>query len=241
MNKLILLFIILSSSAFANYIDDKCPQFAYVQAPQVKDDSNVTYLCRENYAVEYNNITKTPMAVLEHLTRDDLLDKVKRTNDFRSDKTLPVEARSILNDYKGSGYDKGHMNPANDNTQNIEVMSQTFLLSNIVPQNPNNNRGMWKKLETLTRNYVKNNEEAYIISGSIYRRGYKTIGNKVGVPTDIFKIVITQDKYIAFMMPNAPVSGDLSNYIVPLNQIQKYLDIDIKVPAYEDIELNNWK
>ena len=116
-------------------------------------------------------------------------------------------------------------------------MNQSFFLSNMVPQVPNNNRGIWKQLEENVRSWVKAGADIYTIEGPIYDAGYKTIGpGKVGVPTRLYKIIldVKGGRAIAFLMPNdtLPVK-DLPKFAVSIATVEKETGIKFfpNIPA----------
>jgi endonuclease G len=102
-------------------------------------------------------------------------------------------------------------------------MSESFFLSNMVPQNPNNNRGIWRQLEIWTRDWAKAGD-FYVVSGAIYDPGYQTIGNGVGVPTRLYKIIHNRStgQTQAYMMPNAPLPvKDLPKYQTTVAEVEQ--------------------
>ncbi len=155
-------------------------------------------LCFDQFAVVYSQKTKTPLVVVEKFTpsRARSTGKLERTNQFFQDTRINRNARSVLDDYKNSGYDRGHMAPAADMTEE-RAMQQSFALTNIVPQNPENNREAWKKIEEDTRKYAKRSSgNTYIYTGSIFKNNNKTttIGNnQVWVPSHLFKVIYDED------------------------------------------------
>lgn len=229
---LISLAVILAWPMFslANPLDDKCPQFAPYGAPVMTYQEQ--YYCRTNYAIQYNVNTKTSYFILEHVTKESMTGPAKRKDDFRPDPDIPKQYQATLADYSSEGrtYDRGHMAPAGDNTQNEKIMSESFLLANMVPQIANNNRGIWKQLETKVRNYVASANDVYVASGPIYDTGYKTIGpGKVGVPTRLYKIIIDvkNNKSAAYIFPNQPLPvADLEKYKVSISDVEKATGIN---------------
>jgi endonuclease G len=133
-----------------------------------------------------------------------------------------------LADYATAGniYDRGHMAPAGNNTQNDAIMSESFFLSNMVPQVANNNRGIWKQLETWERTWATNpNGDYYIISGGIYGPNHKVIGNGLGVPDMLYKIIIEKNskQVQAYLMPNTALPvADLPKYQTNMATIEAY-------------------
>ena len=214
---------------------DQCPDFVKYGAPSTKGD----LLCRKSYALAHNPNHKTPDWVAEHLTKAHAQKSVDRTDDFRPDPDLQPGRRSELKDYEGSGYDRGHMAPAADQW-NKTTMSESFLLSNMVPQvGPGNNRGIWKKLEEQVRKWAISRGSVYIFTGPIYAKDEEpeTIGtNHVSVPTYLYKIVYdpkTND-LIAFIIPNQKINPpDLEAYLVSVDMVEKQTKLNFlnKLPT----------
>jgi len=230
--RILLLSVIIATPAWStNPVDKICPQHVLKGAPISKNiKKNDQYLCRANYAVHYRYDTRTAEWVAEHVTLESVTGKSKRRDDFRADPEIPAQHRAELNDYVGAGYDRGHLAPAGNNTQNDAVMSESFLLTNMIPQVPNHNRGIWKQLETLVRDWVLAGMDIYVVSGTIYDKGHKTIGpNQVGVPTHIWKVIVDRKagKAIAFMFPHTalPVQ-DLPKYAVSVETVEKMTGIN---------------
>jgi endonuclease G len=148
-------------------------------------------LCFSGFAIMHSGKSRTPMYVAERLNKEILKNAhKKRTDEFFADARLPRSERAELEDYRGSGYDRGHMAPAADMSTD-ESMAQSFSLANMVPQAPINNRNAWAKLEKDTRKYIKRaSGDVYVITGPVFESKSKTIGaNHVWVPKYLYKLV----------------------------------------------------
>ena len=122
----------------------------------------------------------------------------------------------------------------------------------MVPQVPNNNRGIWKQLETAVRNLVLEGKDLYVVSGTIYNPGFTTIGaNAVGVPTHIWKVIVDKNgsRGIAFLFPNAAIPvADLPKYAVSIADIEKYtginfmpqLTLDQQAKVEQTFQVGDW-
>jgi len=222
--------LLASDLALANPIDDNCPQFVLRGAPVSQlPATNTQYLCKTNYAIHYRYDTKTAEYVVEHITVPTITGPAKRKDDFRPDPAVPAQHRSQLADYAGQPFDRGHLAPGADNTHNDQAMSESFFLTNMVPQVPNHNRGIWKQLETAVRDWVIEGKDIYVVSGTIYAPGYKTIGNNVGIPTHMWKVIVDRKSAtgIAFLFPNAALPvADLPKYVTTIAEIEKYTGIN---------------
>ena len=223
-----LLLLLFACSVQANTIDEKCPMNVLWGAPVSQEGSN-QYLCRTNYAVDYSYKTKTPVYVVEHITPEHIIITVQRKNNFRKDTEIDQQHRSTLKDYANAIYDRGHLAAAANFTYDESVMSESFLLSNMMPQDQKNNRVIWNHLEQNIRKLVGKSKGLYVITGTIYSKEYKSIGNGVGVPDEIYKIVIdsSRERMIAFRFPNKAIDSNLvSNYIVSVKSIEDSIGVD---------------
>jgi endonuclease G len=217
---------LVSVSGFAQ-INQQCPQFTVNGTPQYQARPGDQEICHMNYAVIHRCDVKAPVAVFEHLTVATMTGPAKRKDNFHPDAAVAPQCSASLADYAtvGSTHDRGHMSPAGNNTLNDAVMSESFNLSNMVAQIANNNRGIWKQVETYERQWaMAPGTDFYIISGGIFDQGHPVTGNGLGIPTRLYKIIIEKNsqKVQAYLMPNAalPVK-DLPNYQVPMAAIEQ--------------------
>jgi endonuclease G len=172
-----------------------CPQFFPGNTPRLPEGTRhrVRELCFDAFAVLHSGSSKTPVYAVERLSReqlDEARDEV-RSNRFYPEARLRAAERATLADYKGSGFDRGHMAPAAD-MPSAQAMAQSFSLANMVPQAPENNRGVWAKaVEKSTRQYVKRvGRTVYIFTGPVFSNRPQTIGEgKVWVPAYLYKLV----------------------------------------------------
>ncbi len=155
----------------------------------------------------------------------------KRSNRFKSDPAVQLGSASPA-DYAKSGYDKGHLCPAADMKWDAEAMDETFYMSNMSPQEPGFNRGIWKKLEEQVREWAVEMKTIYVVTGLVLNDALTTIGsaNAVSVPKYFYKIVLQYDEHgskaIAFLMPNTPSSSSITDYIVPIDSIETLTKIN---------------
>ncbi len=160
---------IAPSQAAENF--SACPQFfAHGVAPEVKDRPLQRALCYDAFAILHSGESKTPVFVAERLNRAAIADTgEKRTNRFYAEAKLRSAERATPEDYKGSGFDRGHMAPAGD-MPTAQAMAQSFSLANMVPQAPEHNRSVWAKtVESSTRKYASRAiGDIYVITGPVY-------------------------------------------------------------------------
>ena len=225
MKKLLLALLLASTSAFAG-IAQQCPELTVNGVPQYRAGAGDQEICHKNYAVIHSCAVKAPIAVFEHLSPEDMTGPAKRKDDFRPDPQVTPACSATLADYAtvGKTHDRGHMSPAGNNTQDATIMSESFFLSNMVPQVANNNRGIWKQLETYERQWAATpGTDFYIISGGIFDAGHPVTGNGLGIPTRLYKIIIEKNtkKVRAFLMPNGPLPvADLPKYETTMTAVE---------------------
>ncbi|MBD2245200.1 DNA/RNA non-specific endonuclease [Nostoc sp. FACHB-888] len=199
-------------------------------------------LSKSQYAVSYNCFRGTPNWVSWQLNTS-WLGSAPRQDDFRADTTLPSGCyRVTSSDYTGSGFDRGHMTASADRTNTVTNNSATFLMTNIIPQSPDNNQGPWAALENYSRDLVNQGKELYIISGSYGTGGTGSNGTKntiangnVTVPARTWKVIVVLDssnstasnvttntRVIAVNMPNTQGirNVDWRNYRVSVDSIE---------------------
>ena len=192
----VLLGLLSPFSAFALFEEckDLFPQQQIPSTPEAGRD-----LCFDSFAVYYSPKDKKPIYTVEKLSREQLLaPHPKRSNQFYEEARLPRAERSLLSDYRGSGYDRGHNAPAGDMT-NERSMAQSFSLANMMPQARQNNQGIWaKNVEEPTRLYVKRVPgDVFVYTGSIGNSG--SIGSsRVTVPSHLYKLVYDPGKNLAW-------------------------------------------
>ena len=222
-----LLFVLLLPFVVFAQINQQCPQFTVNGTPQYQPQPGDQEICHTNYAVIHRCSVKAPVAVFEHLTVAAMTGPAKRKDNFRPDPLVTPQCSASLADYAivGKTHDRGHMAPAGNNTQNDAIMSESFYLSNMVAQLANNNRGIWKQLETWERQWASApNTDFYIISGGIFDQGHPVIGNGLGMPTRLYKIIIEKNskQVQAYLMPNAALPvADLPKYQVPMSVVEE--------------------
>lgn len=198
---------------------------------------------RECYATRYDRRTKNPLWTAERLTAEDLEGSVKRGNmRFKQDAAIPQLYQARLSDFKGSGFDRGHMVAAGDAKRSETAMQETFLLSNISPQvGAGFNRDYWERFERWCRELTRVYSTVFVITGPCYlptfreqaRRWYveyEMIGDppNVAVPTHFFKVILTEDKagernLSSFVIPNATIDDgvELKAHWVPLQELER--------------------
>lgn len=198
---------------------------------------------RDDYVISYDARTRVPYWVCEHLTADRIaknpeVDRAKC--DFHEDLSIHEYFRSENRDYKGSGFDRGHMAAAGNHKLSQKDCHETFLLSNMAPQvGKGFNRDKWNELESYCRKLARNNANVYVCTGPLYLPReeedgklyvkYQVLGqNHVAVPTHFFKVVVSEThtgdlELETFMLPNAVIndSTPLSTFLVPTEVVER--------------------
>ncbi len=233
-----------------------------IPSPSSTSDPNSYLSVKNGYVISYNSSRKVPNWVSWRLNTS-YLGSIDRQDDFRPDSTLPSTLpQASLADYSGSGYDRGHMCPSADRTLTTTANSETFYLTNMVPQAGNNNRGPWAALENESRTLAQSGKELFIIAGGTFSASSLTIGNGVKVPDKTFKVIVVLDavgqgpsnvttstRVIGVVMPNADSKISLSapwrNFRVSVDSIeaatgQDFLsDVDPAVQAVIEARVDN--
>lgn len=160
-----------------------------------------------------------------HLSKTD----IKRPY-FIEDRSVKTKSADWRN-YKNSGYDRGHLCPAGDRKFDYNAFHETFLTSNISPQNHGFNGGIWNRLEQKTRYWAEKYDGVYVVTGGVLKKGLKAIGDEnVSVPNDFYKIILDKKKgsyyAIAFLIPNEPSNKSFFDYIVTIDSLEKKTGID---------------
>lgn len=200
-------------------------------------------LKRTGYVASYNKTTLLPNWVAWHLTAERTEGSAKRSGvDFAEDTEVP-EPRATDWDYYNSGYDRGHMCPAADNKWSKKAMEESFLFTNMCPQNGNLNRGDWNEMEMACRKWAKKYGDLYIVCGPILYKGkHKTIGkNKVVVPEAFFKVVLrTGDnpQAIGFIYKNTSGNRPKDSYVNTVDEVERITGIDFFSSLPDDVEKN---
>ena len=183
------------------------PQKSPLNVASVSADWKPVALCSNHFAVLYSGLSKTPLVTIERLSRGQIADAKdeERTDNFFADPRLPKGFGSELSDYVRSGWDKGHLAPAGDQPDQV-AMAQSFALSNMIPQDPTNNRKIWSKVESDTRRFVRRAKgDVFVFSGPLFNGPRRTIGaNRVWVPSHVFKLVYDEasGRSWAYVLPN---------------------------------------
>lgn len=195
----------------------------------------------KGYTLCYNNSTRNAHWVGYELTDEEAQGVVERGENFCCD-PLVRGAQATDDDYRGSGWDRGHLAPAADMKWSKEAMDESFYLSNVSPQNRNLNRGVWKKLEELCRDKAELYGRVVIVTGPVFYNNHpKTIGKKrVAVPDAFFKVLLSDYngtyRTIGFLMENKAGKKGLKEYAKSVDEIEEITGIDFFSALPDDTE-----
>ncbi len=194
----------------------------------------------EYFTLSYSEKDEQAEWVAYALNKSDLSKNEFERPYFVQDKSVKTRSADWRN-YKKSGYDRGHLCPAGDRRFSFEAYNETFLTSNISPQNHDFNAGIWNRLEQKVRFWAKKYHGVYVVSGGILKGNLKTLGEEnVSVPNEFYKIVVDASdgnyKAISFIIPNKKSSEPFYRYVVSIDEIEAKTGIDFFPNLPDSIE-----
>lgn len=214
----------------------------YAEIPLLKVDEKEQIVRYEGYAVSFNSAYKIANWVAYELTRNEV--KLKRAD--RGDKFYvdpDVKGGTAENeDYIRSGYDRGHLAPAGDMKWSAKSMRESFYFTNIVPQKPQLNRGIWKELEEQIREWALIDSALLIVTGPVIRENLKRIGkNGIAVPDTFYKVITSpyarSPKGIAFLFANKDYKDtELQQLALPIDRVEELTGIDFFYKLPDDMQ-----
>jgi endonuclease G len=195
-----------------------------------------TIIHHSGYSVSYNQKFHQANWVAYCFTRNEMNSMYKRENKFVADPMISETDLSL--DYEKSGYDRGHLAPAADMGFSKITMAESFYCSNMSPQVPGFNRGIWKQLEEQTRNWAIEYDSLYIVVGPIFSDSMKLIGpHQVAVPNAYYKVILDnhkgKEKMIGFVLKNEGSKNQLQYFVVSVDSVEVLTGIDF-FPLLED-------
>lgn len=229
--KSILASVILLFTSAA-YAQTACQQWVYKgKFPQPYQEAQ-TILCKKDYVIGYSQSRKAPLWVAHKLQPDRIAITAEASNlrpSFRQDPKIPADRQPSNADFYRTGFERGHLVPFEDLSFDSVSARESMFYTNVVPQNGNNNRGIWASLERLTRSAAKSGE-LYVVSGPIYSPEPRTIGKRIPIPAKMFKMIIDPRKktVTTYVIPNEAVpSTTLPKYILNRVRVQNETRIDL--------------
>jgi endonuclease G len=188
------------------------------------------------YALCYSEPHEQAKWVAYELTANETNKRYERSDHFLTDPM--VRSGSADNsDYKGSGFDRGHLAPAADMGWSSIAMNESFYYSNMSPQEPGFNRGIWKRLEEQVRSWALELGSIYIVTGPVLNKNLPSIGNGVTIPQEYYKVILfskgTNTRAIGFLLPNASSRSSLQAFAVSVDRVEQITGIDF-FPKLDD-------
>lgn len=198
----------------------------------------------KGYTLSFDPRHNTPEWVAWELTSQEANGTKPRADEFQPDPNVDEAHRVTTEDYKGSGYDRGHMIPAADMKWDSRAMAESFYMSNICPQDHSLNAGSWATLEKACRRWATQEGAIYIVCGPVYAPGKtpKQIGreHKVDVPDGFFKCVLSlypgQEKAVGFYYENRSGKQPMAQTALTVDSVEQLTGLDFFAAVPDSIE-----
>lgn len=192
------------------------------------------------FTFEYDESNEQAKWVAYQLTASETVRRFKRSDNFRIDPKIS-SGSATDDDYRRSGYDRGHLAPAADMAWSSQTMSESFYYSNMSPQVPGFNRGIWKRLEEQLRNWAVELDTIYVVTGPILSGNMNYIGpDNVAVPNYYYKAVLysrgSESRAIGFVMANLASQENVFNYSVSIDSVEKLTGLDLFAALPDHLE-----
>lgn len=212
-----------------------------IPAPLTDRDEQI--IEHTGFVVSYNKKHNTPNWSAWHLTAKHADGEVPRGTKFWEDEKVAKAYRVGYYEYKGSGYDRGHMCPASDNKWSYDAMHDCFYMTNMCPQDPSLNSGSWKQLEEACRRWALREGSVYIVCGPIYKgKKHEKIGieHSIDVPEGFFKAVLSlrkgKEKAIAFIYKNDASRQPMSDTATSVDKAEEITGMDLFHELDDELE-----
>ncbi|MDR0941814.1 MAG: DNA/RNA non-specific endonuclease [Bacteroidales bacterium] len=197
-----------------------------IEIPAKIPNRNEIIITHTGFTISYNSDWKIPNWVAYELTDTEVAGEEPRSNRFMPDPNIAPEFSATDDDYKGSGFDRGHMAPAADMKWSKRAMKESFYFSNICPQNHNLNAGVWNSLEEQVRALATQKGSIYVVCGPIVNKKPQRIGkNAVVVPQRFFKALLLNDggewQAIGFLFVNTSGKQPLATYALSIHELEE--------------------
>ena len=231
---------------FEHYLNSEEKSAIVEEGKQPKTETNEYFLPtsttgqivhHQNYSLSYSEPHEQAEWVAYELKSSHLSSTNHKRPYFEIDNAVKSGAAHWRN-YKQSGYDRGHLCPAGDRRFSKAAHDETFLTSNISPQEHQFNAGVWNRLEQKVRYWAKKYDGVFVVTGGILKDGLKTIGEeRVAVPNQFYKIVLDNTngnpKVLAFLMNHNDSDMPLYKFVVSVDEVEKLTGIDF-FPELDD-------
>lgn len=196
----------------------------------------------DGYTLRYREAYEQADWVAYPLLANDITGDADRDQERFQPDPLVQTGSALAADYTRSGYDRGHLAPAGDFKFSQRLTRESFYMSNISPQAPDFNRGIWKQLEELVRRWAVRDNGLYVVTGPVLRSGLPTIGrqNEVSVPKQYYKVILycnnPEIRMIGFLLKNEGSEKSLKQFVVPVDQIEQLTGIDFFPKLPDNLE-----
>ena len=219
---------------YANQKTEENSEYGFFYLPTSTTGSVIVH---NHYALSYSEKHEQAEWVAYELKKEHLSSNEFKRPYFEKDKKVRSTSADWRN-YKNSGYDRGHLCPAGDRRFSYDAYEETFLTSNVTPQNHEFNSGIWNDLEQKVRYWAKVNNGVYVVTGGVLSDNLNTIGYEaVSVPKYFYKIILKEQgeksKVIAFLFEHQDSDKPLKEFVVPVDQIEQLTGIDF-FPKLDD-------
>ena len=233
------------SSSQAQAAEEACQSQLYLGAAPVLNNPKLgerTFrVCFSEISLLYSGVARTPLWSAEHLTAA----RIQRarglprlhSDAFHEELSLPADLRSALDDYRRSGFDRGHMAPNGDMSTH-EAQEESFSLANMIPQEPCNNEVLWEGIEFAVRELALSNGEVYVVTGPAFMGAeLQSLKGRVLVPTHIFKAIYLPSRNQAGVY-FAPNDGSQSWEPISISELDKKISLDVFPPLGAGVKQN---
>lgn len=239
-----LILFVMPTQASTLRPQSDCAQFTPWGWPQPL--TNVTLLCRSAFVIGYNYQARVPVWAAWQLTREQVLSCAPRPTQFQPDPALPRHMRSDPADYRRSGFDQGHIVPNGDLTWHRQGQQDSFFMSNIAPQLPALNRGLWRELEGVVRAWAFERGDLIIQAGSVLTMPPpRTIGaNQVHVPVAFYKLIthVQSGVTLAFLLEHTDNQPTHVRHVqTSVMEVSRRTGIQFHVPGTPDQIAPLWR
>ena len=246
----IALIIVIAIYAYDHYLNSEEQSVIIETGKTPKENTNAFFLPtsttgqivhHQNYSLSYSESYDQSEWVAYELKASHLSSTSHQRPYFEIDKTVKTGAAHWRN-YKNSGYDRGHLCPAGDRRFTKEAYDETFLTSNISPQEHKFNAGVWNRLEQKVRYWARKNDGVFVVTGGVLTNGLRTIGDEdVAIPNQFYKVILDntngKTKVLAFLMNHKNSDLPLYKFVVSVDEVEALTGIDF-FPQLEDTKEN---
>jgi len=231
------IFDLFKAEVLGNKEDNKISTDLDQYIPASK--TNAEIVKHRAFILSYQEEYEQASWVLHRLVKAAAYGREGRSNEFLTD-PLVESGSAVTQDYSRSGFDRGHLCPAGDFRHDRILEDETFYLSNMSPQMPDFNRGIWSDLENKVRSWVKKRGELIIVTGPILKKGLPTIGrmNKIAVPEKFYKIIYdpATEEAIAFLIPNEGSVELVKSFTISIDELETMTGIDFFAKLRDSLE-----